>query len=51
MRERAAIMGAQLKVESAPGQGTCIRVSVTIPPSLEGEGRDIASDDTRRSAR
>ena len=50
MRERASIMGAQLKVESAPGQGTCITVSVKIPASLEGPARDIASEDSGRSA-
>ena len=51
MRERAAIMGAQLKVESAPGEGTCITVSVKIPVNVEGPARDTASEDTRRSAR
>jgi two-component system, chemotaxis family, sensor kinase Cph1 len=50
MRERASIMGAQLKVESAPEQGTCITVSVTIPASLEGAARDIASEASRRPA-
>jgi chemotaxis family two-component system sensor kinase Cph1 len=50
MRERASIMGAQLKVESTPDQGTCITVSVTIPTSSEGSARDIASEDSRRSA-
>jgi signal transduction histidine kinase len=50
MRERASIMGGQFKVESAPEQGTCITVSVTIPASLDGPARDIASEDSRRSA-
>ena len=50
MRERASIMGGELKIESAPGQGTCITVSVIVPASLEGAARDIASEDTRRSA-
>ena len=50
MRERASIMGAQLKVESAPERGTCITVSVTIPASLEGSAGDISSEDFRRSA-
>jgi signal transduction histidine kinase len=50
MRERASIMGGELKVESAPEQGTCITVSVTVPASLEGAARDIASEDSRRPA-
>lgn len=51
MRERASIMGAQLKVESAPKQGTCITVSVTIPASLERPAPEISSEGSRRSAR
>jgi signal transduction histidine kinase len=50
MRERASIMGGELKVESAPEQGTCITVSVTVPASLEGAARDIGSEDSRRPA-
>jgi len=49
MRERASIMGGELKVESAPAQGTCITVSVTVPASLEGSTREIPSADSRRS--
>jgi len=50
MRERASIMGAQLKVESAPGEGTCITVSVKIPVSAESPAREIASKDSRKPA-
>ena len=50
MRERASIMGAQLKVESASGQGTCITVSVKIPEYAEGAPGKISSEDSRRSA-
>lgn len=31
MRERAATVGGTLEMESAPGQGTCVRVRATIP--------------------
>lgn len=31
MKERAALIGAKLEIESAPGQGTTIFVSVPIP--------------------
>lgn len=51
MRERASIMGGQLKVESAPKQGTRITVSVTIPAIPEGPAREIPFEDSRRPAR
>lgn len=50
MRERASIMGGQLKVESAPEQGTCITVNVTIPAGAEDSAREIDSEDSGRSA-
>jgi signal transduction histidine kinase len=48
MHERASIMGGQLKVESTPGQGTCITVKVTIPAAPEGSPHEIPSEDSRR---
>ena len=40
MRERAALLGGELSVESAPGSGT--RISVTVPvPSSAGEADRI----------
>jgi signal transduction histidine kinase/ligand-binding sensor domain-containing protein len=33
MRERASILRSQLDIESAPGQGTKVRLSVAIPPA------------------
>lgn len=51
MHERASIMGGELKVESAPGQGTCITVNVTIPAGAEKTRRDILPADSRRPSR
>src|SRR5690606_4625666 len=34
MRERAAIVGGELTVESTPGAGTTVRVKIPIRPSL-----------------
>jgi len=31
MRERAEAIGGELAVESRPGKGTCIRVTVPLP--------------------
>jgi signal transduction histidine kinase len=30
MRERAAIIGGEIEIESAPGKGTCVRLGVPI---------------------
>lgn len=51
MRERASIMGAQLTVESAPDQGTCITVSVAMPSGGEDSRREIDSEDSGRPGR
>jgi two-component system, NarL family, sensor histidine kinase UhpB len=31
MRERAAIIGGELEIESEPGQGTSVRLRVLLP--------------------
>jgi nitrate/nitrite-specific signal transduction histidine kinase len=36
MRERAALLGGALAIESAPGSGTRIDVSVPLPNGREG---------------
>ncbi|HEX8927016.1 MAG TPA: sensor histidine kinase, partial [Terriglobales bacterium] len=51
MRERASIMGGQLKVESAREQGTCITVSVTVPDMHASSDVGIASQSSDSSQR
>ncbi|HEU4494329.1 MAG TPA: PAS domain S-box protein [Rubrobacteraceae bacterium] len=36
MRERAAVIGGQLKIESQPGQGTSVRLRVPMPQGTSG---------------
>jgi signal transduction histidine kinase len=36
MRERAALIGGKLAIESTPGHGTRVRVTLKYPPSVEG---------------
>jgi len=40
MRERAAILGGQVKISSAPGKGTTVAVWIPIPPP-EADGTKV----------
>jgi PAS domain S-box-containing protein len=57
MRERAALVGATLQIESAAGEGTTIFVrmqttpAATIPPSPPGVGPSTRSGPSRASSR
>ncbi len=41
MRERALLVGAELTIESRPGQGTMVRLEVKPPPDAEASERDF----------
>jgi len=47
MRERAEQMGGTLRVDSAPGQGTCVTVDVPLERMDEGGGHAHAHLDRR----
>jgi signal transduction histidine kinase len=52
MRERAEQLGGTLRVDSAPGQGTCVTVDVPVRERTrgrgEGETRRHGDTETRR---
>ena len=37
MRERAALVGASLEIESAPGQGTTVLVRIAVPAGASSD--------------
>jgi two-component system sensor histidine kinase UhpB len=41
MRERALLIGASLNVESRPGQGTTVKLTIEPPPDAEARERDL----------
>jgi nitrate/nitrite-specific signal transduction histidine kinase len=43
MRERANLIGGQLTIDSSPGQGTRIQVTVPTTPELNRVNHSLAS--------
>jgi PAS domain S-box-containing protein len=49
MRERAALMGGDLEIESRPGRGTTLFVRVPVRPQNRGDDEEAATVGGRRS--
>jgi signal transduction histidine kinase len=50
LRERVAVVGGTLEIESAPGRGTPVLVRVPSPPSLRPDSRAGSAPCTIRVA-
>jgi signal transduction histidine kinase len=38
MRERAGHFGGRIDIHGEPGHGTCVRLTMPLPPALPGAG-------------